>query len=102
MSADHERVLAMIEADMRLLRGENEQLKEDLAVALGNPCAMCQAENERLRAERQAVLDCVNLYGDDVLHEALDAIGWPTSTREQPETPPASDENQDGGENHGD
>jgi hypothetical protein len=27
--------------------------------------------------ERQAVLDCVNLYGGETLHKALDAIGWP-------------------------
>lgn len=33
-----------------------------------------------LEAERQAVLDCVNLYGDGTLHSALDAIGWPTTT----------------------
>ena len=31
--------------------------------------------NEQLRAERQAVIDCVNLYGDTVLHDALDAVG---------------------------
>ena len=36
-----------------------------------------RAEVERLRQERQAVLDCVNLYGDEVLHSALDGIGWP-------------------------
>lgn len=36
-----------------------------------------EAEVERLQAERQAVLDAVNLYGDETLHRALDAIGWP-------------------------
>jgi hypothetical protein len=30
-----------------------------------------------LQAERQAVLDVVNLYGDGTLHAALDNIGWP-------------------------
>lgn len=35
-------------------------------------------ELDRLRDERQAVLDCINLYGDQTLHSALDAIGWPT------------------------
>jgi hypothetical protein len=34
------------------------------------------AENARLRDEAQAVLDCVNLYGDETLHKALDSIGW--------------------------
>lgn len=35
---------------------------------------------ERLGAdddERQAVLDAINLYGDEILHKALDGIGWP-------------------------
>lgn len=31
---------------------------------------------EGLKAERQAVIHAVNLYGDDVLHDALDAIGF--------------------------
>lgn len=38
-----------------------------------------RARVEALEAERQAVLDVINLYGDDVLHSALDAIGWPWS-----------------------
>lgn len=37
------------------------------------------AKVERLREERQAVLDCINLYGDETLHSALDGIGWPAS-----------------------
>jgi hypothetical protein len=37
-----------------------------------------RAENERLKAERQAVLDVVNLYGDETLQKALDDIGWPS------------------------
>lgn len=36
-----------------------------------------EAENGRLREERQAALDCINLYGDETLHKALDGIGWP-------------------------
>lgn len=32
---------------------------------------------EDLEAERQAVLDVINIYGDEVLHSQLDAIGWP-------------------------
>ena len=31
---------------------------------------------KELESERQAVLDVVNLYGDEVLHSALDGIGW--------------------------
>jgi hypothetical protein len=27
--------------------------------------------------ERQDVLNCINLYGDETLHKALDGIGWP-------------------------
>lgn len=30
-------------------------------------------------AERQAVLDVVNIYGDETLHKALDNIGWPAN-----------------------
>jgi DNA-directed RNA polymerase subunit RPC12/RpoP len=29
-----------------------------------------------LEEERQAALHCINLYGDETLHSALDAIGW--------------------------
>jgi hypothetical protein len=32
---------------------------------------------ETFAQERQVVLDCVNLYGDETLHKALDSIGWP-------------------------
>jgi hypothetical protein len=39
-------------------------------------------EVEQLRAERQAVLDVVNLYGDQTLHTALDDIGWPKGERD--------------------
>ena len=39
--------------------------------------ASLREEVERLRYERQAVLDCINLYGDETLHSALDSIGWP-------------------------
>jgi hypothetical protein len=28
-----------------------------------------------LEAERQHILDCINLYGDETLHRALDAAG---------------------------
>ena len=37
-----------------------------------------QREVDRLRAERQAVIDVVNLHGDGVLQDALDAIGFAT------------------------
>jgi hypothetical protein len=30
---------------------------------------------ERLEAERQAIIDVVNLYGDPILHKALDNAG---------------------------
>lgn len=30
---------------------------------------------ERAEAERQAILDCINLYGDETLHAALDDAG---------------------------
>lgn len=50
-------------------------------ITTGDPVTLCahsdlHAEVERLRSERQAVLDVVNLYGDDLLHRALDDIGW--------------------------
>jgi hypothetical protein len=32
---------------------------------------------EAFARERQDVLNCVNLYGDETLHKALDGIGWP-------------------------
>jgi hypothetical protein len=34
---------------------------------------------DALAREHAAVLDCVNLYGDETLHKALDNIGWPTN-----------------------
>jgi hypothetical protein len=34
---------------------------------------------EAFAQERQAVLNVVNLYGDETLHKALDAIGWPAN-----------------------
>jgi hypothetical protein len=34
---------------------------------------------EAFARERQAVLDVVILYGDETLHKALDAIGWPAN-----------------------
>lgn len=30
-------------------------------------------------ARLRTVLDCINLYGDETLHKALDAIGWPNA-----------------------
>jgi hypothetical protein len=41
--------LAHSREDRRRLRAENEDLRERAAIAAGNPCADCQAENERLR-----------------------------------------------------
>ena len=35
-----------------------------------------EARVAALEAERQAVIDAVNLYGDETLHHALDAIGF--------------------------
>jgi hypothetical protein len=37
--------------------------------------ASLQVDYDRLVAEQQAVLDCINLYGDKTLHAALDAAG---------------------------
>lgn len=57
------------------LRAEKRQLidsREDIR-------AEAHAEIARLLAERQAVLDCINLYGGETLHKALDAIGWPNA-----------------------
>jgi hypothetical protein len=34
---------------------------------------------EAFAQERQAVLDAVNIYGDETLHKALGAIGWPAN-----------------------
>jgi ribosomal protein L37AE/L43A len=47
------------------------------------PTAQLRGAVERvaqLEAERQVVLDCVNLYGDETLHAALDAIGLATTS----------------------
>jgi hypothetical protein len=46
VSAEHERVLAMIEADMRLLRAENEQLRD-----------LCERAVDTLRYEANPVCD---------------------------------------------
>lgn len=37
----------------------------------------CAPDLAEMFEERQAVIDCINLYGDEVLHKALDAIGFP-------------------------
>jgi hypothetical protein len=41
------------------------------------PASQLAGAVEAFGQERQAVLDCVNLYGDETLHKALDGIGWP-------------------------
>lgn len=38
--------------------------------------------------ERQAVLDCINIYGDETLHGALDSIGWPQNWKGGKAEPP--------------
>ena len=64
------------------LESEVERLQRDNDLALR---AMGEYWEERdaararvaaLEAERQAVIDAVNLYGDETLHHALDAIGF--------------------------
>lgn len=41
------------------------------------PVEQLQEIVEAFAQERQDVLNCINLYGDEVLHKALDSIGWP-------------------------
>jgi hypothetical protein len=68
----------------RLVHSLNWAHYSDIAVAFGDLAADlldARRENERLRAERQAVIDCVTLYGDEVLHQALDHIGFAPSKR---------------------
>lgn len=47
-----------------------------------------------LEEERQAVIDAVNLYGDETLHKALDDIGFAVSS--PPETGGTSSERTSG------
>lgn len=42
-------------------------------------------ERDQLRWERQAVIDAVNLYGDDLIHSALDDIGFAPRKKEAPD-----------------
>lgn len=41
----------------------------------GDACLRVYVALGVAEAERQAVIDVVNLYGDEVLHGALDAVG---------------------------
>lgn len=62
-----------------LILAELERLRQELRIARFDavvPVRELREENERLREEHRAVLDCVNLYGDETLHAALDAVGW--------------------------
>lgn len=47
-------------------------------IAAADPAAVLDllATIDEFRAEREAVIAAVNLYGDDVLHRALDDIGF--------------------------
>jgi hypothetical protein len=54
-----------------------------VGMALADQLRGAVARIAALEAERQAVLDAVNLYGDEILHAALDAIGWPATSRGQ-------------------
>lgn len=38
---------------------------------------VAEEATEAFAQERQDVLNCINLYGDETLHKALDSIGWP-------------------------
>jgi len=58
---------------------EDYREPEDIVAAVSR----LEEENERLRDERAAVIDCVNLYGDRILHDALDAAGLLESRRGQ-------------------
>lgn len=35
----------------------------------------CKQELEQLKSERMGVIYCINLYGDNILHDALDMAG---------------------------
>lgn len=45
--------------------------------------AIIAAAQKAFAQERQDVLNCINLYGDEVLHKALDSIGWPDDYRKE-------------------
>jgi hypothetical protein len=101
MSAELERVLAMIEADMRLLRGENEQQRERIAsLMLEEPSKSAglyaaidelQAEVERLHAALGKAKPQRDNFGNPVV-----SGDWVTvffRPEDWAELAPASDEN---------
>lgn len=45
--------------------------------------AILAVAQEVFAQERRDVLNCINLYGDETLHKALDSIGWPDDYRKE-------------------
>lgn len=64
---------------MTLDRATVEKWKRDAGFGWFLPPSDAAALAEdwlRMKDSEQAVLDVVNLYGDELLHEQLDLIGW--------------------------
>ena len=60
--------------DNESLRAEVETLDRMHRLALDQRDQL-RVERDRLADERRAIIDCLNLYGDRVVHEALTAAG---------------------------
>jgi hypothetical protein len=73
--ADVEVAIEVAKATVRVTR-TGASPSQILARQWKSRAKKAEAEVEKLREERRAVLDCINLYGDEVLHKALDAIGF--------------------------
>ena len=56
-----------LEAELDAARTGHRAAVRALSQAMG--------ERDRLADERRAIIDCLNLYGDRVVHEALTAAG---------------------------
>jgi hypothetical protein len=61
-------------ADLYREKDANAELKRELDKA--------HYRIRLMEKEKQAVLNAINLFADEVLHDALDAIGWPTEPTE--------------------
>ena len=67
-------LLADTEADLQEARAELDAARTGHRAAV-RVLSQTLGERDRLADERRAIIDCLNLYGDRVVHEALTAAG---------------------------